>query len=65
MIVVLEFMRVPVFGDVHLTDASVKGVRGGVRGRGGMRGRVPSIEWRYVHGAVGAPVGAYVSVVGA
>ena len=31
MIVVLEFMRVLVFGDVHLTDASVKGIRGGVR----------------------------------
>ena len=42
MIVVLEFMRVLVFGDVHLIDASVKGVRGGVRGRGGMKGRVPS-----------------------
>ena len=74
MIVVLEFMRVLVFGDVHLTVLRSKGsAEGVVEVRGGMRGRGPSVEWmyKYVHCAVGAPVavgvevGAYVSVVGA
>ena len=73
MIVVLEFMRVLVLGDVHLTVrcSGQGGPRRGFKVRGGMRGRGPSVEWMYVHCAVGAPVavgvevGAYVSVVGA
>ena len=63
MIVVLEFLRVLVLGDVHLTDATVKGVHGGIKPRRNEE-TGPSIGWMYVH-AVGAPVGAYVSVVGA
>ena len=44
MIVVLEFMRVLVLGDVHLTVLRSRGsAEGVVEVRGGMRGRVPSI----------------------